>query len=102
MAIQLKKGFVLRKIGAQYMAVPFGAMTREVKGMVSLTESGYFLWQAIENGTDSVEALADLLTAEYEVDGTYWAFYVGNSYGMTGVDMTEIEPGATYAFKVSK
>jgi hypothetical protein len=68
MAIQLKKGFVLRKIGAQYMAVPFGAMTREVKGMVSLTESGYFLWQAIENGADSVEALADLLTAEYEVE----------------------------------
>ena len=42
------------------------------------------------------------ITAEYEVDGTYWAFYVGNSYGMTGVDMTNIDPGATYAFKVSK
>lgn len=42
------------------------------------------------------------ITAEYEVDGTYWAFYVGNSYGMTGVDMTDIEPGATYTFKVSK
>jgi hypothetical protein len=26
------------------------------------------LWQAIENGADSVEALADLLTAEYEVE----------------------------------
>ena len=42
------------------------------------------------------------ITAVYEEDGTYWAFYVGNSYGMTGVDMTDIEPGATYAFKVSK
>ena len=42
------------------------------------------------------------ITAEYEVDGTYWAFYVGDDYGMTGVDMTEIQPGATYAFKVSK
>ena len=42
------------------------------------------------------------ITAEYEVDGTYWAFYIGNDYGMTGVDMTDIEPGATYAFKVSK
>ena len=42
------------------------------------------------------------ITAEYEVDGTYWAFYIGNDYGMTGVDMTNIEPGATYAFKVSK
>ena len=42
------------------------------------------------------------ITAEYEVDGTYWAFYIGDDYGMTGVDMTEIEAGATYAFKVSK
>ena len=42
------------------------------------------------------------ITAVYEVDGTYWAFYVGDDYGMTGVDMTDIEPGATYAFKVSK
>lgn len=42
------------------------------------------------------------ITAEYEVDGTYWAFYIGDDYGMTGVDMTDIQPGATYAFKVSK
>ncbi len=68
MSIQLKKGFVLRKIGAQYMAVPFGAMANEVKGMISLTESGYFLWKQIENGANSVEALADALTAEYEVE----------------------------------
>lgn len=42
------------------------------------------------------------ITADYDVDGTYWAFYVGDDYGMTGVDLTEIEAGATYAFKVSK
>ena len=42
------------------------------------------------------------ITADYNVDGTYWAFYVGDDYGMTGVDLTEIQAGATYAFKVSK
>ena len=42
------------------------------------------------------------ITAEYEVDGTYWAFYEGDDYAMTGVDLTEIKAGATYAFKVSK
>lgn len=68
MAIQLKKGFVLRKIGAQYMAVPFGSMTNEVKGMVSLTESGYLLWQALEKGAENADALADILTAEYDID----------------------------------
>ncbi len=42
------------------------------------------------------------ITADYDTDGTYWAFYIGDEYGMTGVDLTEIEAGATYAFKVSK
>ena len=42
------------------------------------------------------------IAADYDVDGTYWAFYIGNDYGMTGVDMTTIEAGATYAFKVTK
>ena len=42
------------------------------------------------------------ILADYNVDGTYWAFYVGDEYGMTGVDQTNIVAGTTYAFKVSK
>ena len=42
------------------------------------------------------------ITADYDVDRTYWAFYVNGEYGMTGVDVTEIEAGATYTFKVEK
>lgn len=68
MAIQLKKGFVLRKIGPQYMAVPYGNMTKEVKGMVTLTESGYLLWKAMEGGANTVEALVAVLQENYEVD----------------------------------
>lgn len=68
MAIKLKKGFVLRKIGPQYMAVPYGSMTSEIKGMVTLTESGYLLWREMEKGVDTVEALAKVLTDTYEVE----------------------------------
>lgn len=42
------------------------------------------------------------ITADYDADGTYWAFYVNGEYGMTGVDLTEIQAGATYEFRVSK
>ena len=42
------------------------------------------------------------ITADYDVDQTYWAFYVNGEYGMTGVDATDIEAGATYTFKVEK
>ena len=42
------------------------------------------------------------ITADYDVDQTYWAFYVDGEYAMTGVDATEIEEGETYSFKVEK
>lgn len=39
-------------------------------------------------------------TVKYEDDGHYWAFYINGGYAPTGVDATEVEDGATYAFKV--
>ena len=42
------------------------------------------------------------ITADYDVDQTYWAFYVDGEYAMSGVDVTMIEEGKTYAFKVEK
>ena len=42
------------------------------------------------------------ITADYDVDGTYWAFYINGEYAMTGVDATTVEADAAYAFKVEK
>ena len=42
------------------------------------------------------------ITADYDVDQTYWAFYVDGEYAMSGVDATTVEEGMTYAFKVEK
>lgn len=42
------------------------------------------------------------ITADYEVDQTYWAFYVNGEYATAGVDATAIEEGTTYSFKVEK
>ena len=42
------------------------------------------------------------ITADYDVDQTYWAFYINNEMAMTGVDATDVEAGATYSFKVEK
>ena len=40
--------------------------------------------------------------AVWEENGAYWAIFVNGEYGMTGVDATNIEAGATYTFKVEK
>lgn len=42
------------------------------------------------------------ITADYDVDGSYWAFYVNGEYATAGVDSTDIENGAEYMFKVEK
>ena len=42
------------------------------------------------------------ITADYDADQTYWAFYVNGEYATAGVDSTTIEEGATYSFKVEK
>ena len=42
------------------------------------------------------------ITADYDVDQTYWAFYVDDVYAENSVDLTEVTAGAHYTFKVEK
>lgn len=42
------------------------------------------------------------ITADYDKDGTYWAFYVNGEYATAGIDLTDITEGASYALKVEK
>lgn len=42
------------------------------------------------------------ITADYDVDGTYWAFYVNGEYATSGGDTTTITEGDSYSFKVEK
>ncbi len=42
------------------------------------------------------------ITADYDTDGTYWAFYINGEMSMKGVDQTEIVDGAIYSLRVEK
>ncbi len=61
-------------------------------GLVQGEEGAYGLYVKTVNG----------ITADYDVDKTYWAFYVNGEYAVTGVDKTAVTDGASYAFKVEK
>lgn len=58
-------------------------------GIISGEESAYGLYVKTVNGT----------TLDYDKDGKYWAFYVGDELAPKGVDMTEIVSGTVYSFK---
>ncbi|MBQ3559598.1 MAG: DUF4430 domain-containing protein [Agathobacter sp.] len=68
-----------------------GAALLEVK-LIEGEDGPYGLYVKSVNG----------ITADYDVDGTYWAFYINDEMAMTGVDATDVEAGATYSFKVEK
>lgn len=61
-------------------------------GLISGEESEYGLYVTTVNG----------ITADYDTDGTYWAFYINGEYAMTGVDSTAVTEGDNYSFKVEK
>ena len=42
------------------------------------------------------------ITADYDKDKCYWAFYIDGEYAMTGAELTEIHEGSVYSFKVEK
>ena len=62
------------------------------EGIITGEEGQYGLYIKTVNG----------ITADYDVDQTYWAFYIGEEYAMTGVDKTNITDGATYTLKIEK
>lgn len=42
------------------------------------------------------------ITADYDIDKSYWAFYIDGQYAATGVDKTEITEGAAYQIEYTK
>ena len=42
------------------------------------------------------------ITADYDKDKVYWAFYVNDEYGMSCVDTTAIQEGEIYSFRIAK
>ena len=42
------------------------------------------------------------ITADYDVDQSYWAFYINGEMAMTGVDLTPIREGETYKLEYTR
>ncbi len=65
--MKIKKGFVLRSIAGSNIVVPVGAASINFNGMITLNDSGAFLWREMEKDTDVDELVAAILS-EYETD----------------------------------
>lgn len=65
--MELKKEFVPREVAGEYLLVPVGRATVDLNGMITLNESGAFLWGKLPDVANE-DALVDCLLMEYEID----------------------------------
>lgn len=65
--MKTKKGFMLRSVGGRHVVVAIGKASEEFNGLITLNESGAFLWKQLQNGTTYEDMLKAMLE-EYEVD----------------------------------
>ena len=61
-------------------------------GLIAGEEGTYGLYVKVVNG----------VTADYDIDQSYWAFWINGEYAMSGVDTTEIKEGDTYTLEYTK
>lgn len=66
--LKVKKGFILRKLGEEHMAVAIGEASRNFNGMIRLNETGAFYWKELEKGTTKEELVAKTLENYQRVD----------------------------------
>lgn len=63
--MKIKEGYLLKEIAGNYVVVPVGNV--DFDGMISLNETGVFIWKKLENNVSFDSLLKDFLS-EYDVD----------------------------------
>ena len=63
--LKLKDGFIMREIGGDTMVLPSGEEL-DLNMMITLNETGKFLWVRLQEGTTMEALVADVLK-EYDV-----------------------------------
>ena len=64
--MKIEKEYIVREIAGDYIIVPVGAAALEFNGMITVNETGAFLWEKLREGTTREELLHAMLE-EYEV-----------------------------------
>ena len=65
--MKIKPGFIIRQVAGENVVLPCGD-NAGMNIVISLNDTGAFLWRALENES-TVESLVEALLGEYAVDG---------------------------------
>ncbi|MBR4656518.1 MAG: PqqD family protein [Oscillospiraceae bacterium] len=66
--MKIKSGFILRTIAGCKVVVSVGKRTMDFNGIINLNDTGAFLWERLEQGTDEDALVAAILENYTDVD----------------------------------
>lgn len=64
--MKLKEGFVMREVAGEIIVLPSGD-NLDLNMMITLNDTGKFLWERLEKGAE-IEELVQAMLGEYDVD----------------------------------
>ena len=64
--MKINPGFILKDIAGSFVVVPTGDNLVDFSAMITLNETGAFLWNLLSDEI-SIEELADAMCSEYEI-----------------------------------
>jgi len=65
--MKIRNGFILRDVAGKTFVVATGELSKEFNGMITLNETGKFIWLLLQNET-SKEDIVEAIMKEYECD----------------------------------
>ncbi len=65
--MKINDGFMLRNVAGKNIVVAVGEASMDFDGLISLNETGAFLWKILEDGADYDTLLSKFLD-EYDID----------------------------------
>ena len=65
--MKIADGFVLKKVADSYVVVPTGQNVVDFTSMITINETGEFIWRQLGSET-TIEEIATAMCNEYEID----------------------------------
>ena len=66
--MHISKNFIMRTIAGENVIVPIGDEASRFQGLITVNESGAFLWKLLQNENTSKESIKQAFREEYGVD----------------------------------
>lgn len=64
--MKIRNGFILKDVAGKTFVVATGELSKSFKGMITLNETGKFIWMQLQNETTK-EAIVEAIMKEYDI-----------------------------------